>query len=298
MTAMPDAFINASFGPYVLREVISAGGIAEVYRATHQEDQRPVAVKMMRPDKQADKYHLGCFKDEFGFLQRLSHASLPAGRRFGEIRGRASFAMDFISGEPLHLVIKKGTPFNRLAAFLELVEVVAYLHAQHIIHADLKLENIILRPTGNLVLVDFGNAREMMERSFLSRLFSPGKNRVFGTPTYLAPELMRGAQTSYASDVYSLGVCAFVLLSGEPPFHANSRTGRLKANLTSEAPAIRSRCSELPQQAADAIDRCLSKVPEERPATAESLLSLVKVLTPAKNVSTNKFARGVPAVAP
>jgi eukaryotic-like serine/threonine-protein kinase len=288
---MPDAFINAAFGPYLLREMISGGGIAEVYRATHQEDQRSVAVKMMRPEMQQDKGHLTSFKDEFAFLQRLSHEALPVARRFGEIRGRASFAMDLIPGEPLHVVIKKETPFNRIATFLELVEVVAYVHSQHVVHADLKLENIIMRPSGDLALVDFGNARAMMARSFLARLFSPGKTRVFGTPTYLAPELMKGAQPSYATDVYSLGVCAFVLLSGEPPFHANSRTGRLKANLESEAPAIRSRCTELPQLAADAIDRCLSKVPEERPQTAESLLSLVKVLTPAKNVSTTKFHR-------
>ncbi len=290
---MPDAFINAAFGPYLLRDMISAGGIAEVYRATHQDDQRPVAVKMMRPEMQKDKDHLTSFKDEFEFLKRLSHEALPAARRFGEIRGRASFAMDFIAGEPLHVVMKKGTPFNRIATFLELVEVVAYVHSQHIVHADLKLENIIMRPNGNLALVDFGNAREVFVRGFLARLFSPGKTRVFGTPTYLAPELMKGAQPSYASDVYSLGVCAFVLLSGEPPFHANSRTGRLKANLTSEAPAIRSRCTELPQQAADAIDRCLSKVPDERPASAESLLSLVKILAPAKNVSTSKYVRAM-----
>src|SRR5580658_4953947 len=107
MTAMPDAFINAAFGPYLLREMISGGGIAEVYRATHQEDQRSVAVKMMRPEMQQDKGHLTCFKDEFAFLQRLSHEALPVARRFGEIRGRAAFAMDLIPGEPLHVVIKK-----------------------------------------------------------------------------------------------------------------------------------------------------------------------------------------------
>jgi len=160
-----------------------------------------------------------------------------------------------------------------------------------VVHADLKLENVILRPTGNLVLVDFGNAREMVTKSFFARIFSPSKSRVFGTPTYLAPELMKGEQPSYASDVYSLGVCAFVLLSGEPPFHANSRTGRLKANLKEEAPSIRSRCTELPGQAAVAIDRCLSKSPDERPASAESLLGMIKMLAPAKNVSTSKFVR-------
>jgi serine/threonine-protein kinase len=198
--------------------------------------------------------------------------------------------MDYITGEPLHLACKREKPWDRLSVFLELVQVVAYLHGEHVIHADLKLENVILRPTGNIVLVDFGNAREVVTKSFFARLFKP-KDRVFGTPTYLAPELMKGQQPSYASDVYSLAVCAFILLSGEPPFHANSRTGRLKANLNNEAPSIRSRCTELPQSAANAIDRCLSKEPGERPADASSLLGQLKELAPATNVSTTRFVR-------
>jgi len=288
---MPDPLINASFGPFILREQISAGGIAEVYRAQHSDDQRSVAVKVMRADKQQDKYHLKCFRDEFAFLQKLQHACLPKGRREGEVKGRACFAMDYISGDPLHAACKRDQAWNRLAAFLELVQVVSYLHGEHVIHADLKLENVILRPTGNIALVDFGNAREVVTQSFFARLFKGSKDRVFGTPTYLAPELMKGQQPSYASDVYSLAVCAFILLSGEPPFHANSRTGRLKANLNDDAPSIRSRCTELPQSAANAIDRCLHKEPSERPADATSLFGQLKELAPAKNVSTTRFVR-------
>ena len=84
---MVSTLINAAFGPYILRDMISAGGIAEVYRATHQEDQRAVAVKVMRPEMQADKYHHACFREEFGYLQRLQHDGLPAARRHAGQRG-------------------------------------------------------------------------------------------------------------------------------------------------------------------------------------------------------------------
>lgn len=284
---MPDASLtNASFGPFTLREQISAGGIAEVYRGEHNDDHKSVAIKVMRTEKQADKYHRQCFEDEFAFLQGLKHAGLPTARRQGEIKGRACFAMDYFSGFPIHQVVRMDKPWDRVKAFHELVEIVSYLHGQRVIHADLKLENVILRPTGNVALVDFGNARKVETKSFFARLFGAKKDRVFGTPTYLAPELLKGKQPSYASDVYALGVCAFIMLSGEPPFDASSRTGRLKANLNNDAPSIRTRCAELPLRAAQAIDRCLEKEPGERPGDASSLLGMIKELSGAGGETT------------
>ena len=281
---------NAAFGPYTLRELISAGGIAEVYRAEHNEDRKSVAVKVMRSEKQADKYHRSCFDDEYALLQQLKHPSLPSVRRQGEIKGRACFAMDYFSGQPMHKIIRMDQKWERVKAYHELVQVVAYVHNNRVVHADLKLENVILRPSGSVGLVDFGNARKQEEKGFFAKLFGAKKDRVFGTPTYFAPELLKGQQPSYASDVYALGVCAFIMFSGEPPFDASSRTGRLKANLTSIAPSIRSRCTELPSTAADAIDRCLDKDPKERPGDADSLLHLIKELV---NVAgeTTRLAR-------
>jgi serine/threonine protein kinase len=290
---MPEAALtNASFGPFVLRELISAGGIAEVYRAQHNDDGRPVAVKVMRPDKQLDKYHHKCFLDEFEFLQSLRHPGLPVARRQGEIKGRACFAMDFINGQPLHQAKPGDTSWDHVAAFHELVGIVAYLHGERIVHADLKLENVIRRPTNAIALVDFGNARRQETKSFFARLFGP-KDRVFGTPTYLAPELLKGQQPSFASDVYALGVCAFIILSGEPPFQASSRTGRLKANLNNAAPSIRSRCAELPLRVGQAIDRCLEKDPNERPGDASSLLAQLKELVGISGDTTRLSRSGV-----
>ncbi len=276
---MPDSSLtNTAFGPFTLMELISAGGIAEVYRAEHNDDRKSVAVKVMRSDMQKDKYHRTSFDDEYTILQQLKHRGLPSVRRQGEIKGRACFAMDYFTGIPLHQVIRMDQKWERVRAYHELVQIVAYLHNQGVVHADLKLENIILRPNGTVALVDFGNARKQINKSFFAKLFGPKKDRVFGTPTYFAPELLKGQQPTFSSDVYALGVCAFIMLSGEPPFEANSRTGRITANLKQVAPPIRSRCTELPRKAADAIDRCLDKNPSERPADADSLLALIKEL--------------------
>jgi serine/threonine-protein kinase len=282
---MPDANLtNTPFGPYTLREQISAGGIAEVYRAEHNDDHKSVAVKIMRAEKQADKYHRQCFDDEFNFLKELKHPGVPGARRQGEIKGRACFAMDYFSGFPVHQVVRMDKPWDRVKAF----------HGERVIHADLKLENVILRPTGNVALVDYGNARKVETKGFFAKLFGPKKDRVFGTPTYFAPELLKGKLPSYASDVYALGVCAFIMLSGEPPFDASSRTGRLKANLNNEAPSIRTRCTELPLRAAQAIDRCLDKEPSERPGDANTLLGLIKELQQAGGETTRIPRKPVP----
>jgi eukaryotic-like serine/threonine-protein kinase len=263
---------NTAFGPYTLREIISAGGIAEVYRAEHNDDHKSVAVKVMRTEKQADAYHRRCFEDEYKLLQQFKHQCLPTARRFGDIKGRAAFAMDFMTGAPVHQMIKSEQKWNRAGALYDLVATVAYVHRQQVVHADLKLENVILRPTGNIALVDFGNAREQKPVGFFAKLLNPKKDRVFGTPTYFAPELLKAQQPSYSSDVYALGVCAFFMLSGEPPFDANSRTGRLNANLHAQAPSIATRCPQLSKKTASIIDRCLEKDPQERPGDASSLL--------------------------
>lgn len=285
-----NSLVNASFGPYMLRELISAGGIAEVYRAEHSDDHKVVAVKVMRPEKQADKYHRKCFHDEFAFLKELKYPGIPGVRRQGDIKGRDSFAMDYFSGYPVHQVASMDKAWDRVRAFYGLVEIVSYLHSQNVIHADLKLENVILRSTGSVALVDFGNARRVEAKGFFARLFGGKNDRVFGTPTYLAPELVKGKAPSKESDVYALGVCAFIMLSGEPPFSASSRTGRIKANLEEEPPLIRTRCTELPMRAAQAIDHCLNKEPSERPSDAGSLFGLIKELGNAAG-ETNRIPR-------
>jgi serine/threonine-protein kinase len=269
---------NAAFGPYTIMEMISAGGIAEVYRAEHNDDRKSVAVKVMRSDVQKDKYHRSSFDDEYAILKQLNHPGLPTVRRQGEIKGRACFAMDYFTGVPMHQMIRMDQKWERVHAYHDFVQIVAYVHNQGVVHADLKLENIILRPSGTTALVDFGNARKQSQKSIFAKLFGPKKDRVFGTPTYFAPELLKGQQPSFSSDVYALGVCAFIMLSGEPPFEASSRTGRLTANLNNVAPPIRTRVTELPKKAADVIDLCLAKDPKERPIDADSLLHQLKEL--------------------
>ncbi len=275
---MVDPLVNAVIGPYVLRALISAGGVAEVYRAQHREDGRAYAVKIIRPERQADKLHHKAFLDEFALLQRLSHPGIPKGRRLDEVDGRCCMVMDLVPGTTLHQLRSDGTAFDAFDAFLQLTSIVAYLHEEALVHNDLKLENVMLRPDGTIALVDFGNAREVGVVTGIFRRLLARRAPVFGTPTYIAPELISGdGSPTRRSDLYSLGVCCFILLTGNPPFTHDRKSARLRAAVEETAPALRSRLPSMPQALARVIDVCLSKDPMNRLEDAGQLLHALKV---------------------
>lgn len=269
---------TAVVGPYVLRELISAGGVAEVYRAQHRDDHKEYAVKVIRPERQSEKHHAKAFADEFDLLCRLDHPQIPKARRKDEVRGRACMVIDLVPGRTLHVLREENAGFDAFAAFRQIVAVTAYLHQQEIVHNDLKLENVILRPDGQIGLVDYGNARPVARKSLLHRLLKR-KEPTFGTPTYLAPELISGeGEASFRSDVYSLGVCAFILLTGQPPFVYDRKSARLRAAVNQQAPSIRTRLPKLSPNLTRLIDSTLAKDPEHRPVDAIRLSEALRIV--------------------
>lgn len=275
---MTSVFTNATVGPYVLRELISAGGVAEVFKAQHRDAQGAYAVKVIRPERMAEKHHVKAFKDEFEVMESLDHPGIPKARRFDAVRGRPCIVMEFVPGRPLHQLIDEKVRFDAQDAFLRLAEIVAYLHANGIIHNDLKLENVILRPDSRVSLVDFGNARRAQSKGLIARLFK-ARVPVFGTPTYLAPELIAGeGDPSFRSDLYSLGVCCFILFTGEPPFVYDRKSARLRAAVKQVAPSLASRRTGLSPSFVKLIDACLAKDPSHRPEDAQRLFHACRVI--------------------
>ena len=267
--------INTAMGSYHIVELISKGGVAEVFRAEHTTDRSEIAIKVMRPDRAGDKEQVKAFEAEFAFLQQLSHPGIPNARRLGDIQGRRAMAMDYVPGKTLHQMRVSETKFDRVGALLALVQIVAHIHGQDIIHNDLKLENCILQPTGRVSLVDFGNARSAKGGGFLSRLFGR-KRPIFGTASYIAPEVVTGGEPTMASDCYSIGVCAHIILNGEPPFNDPRQSARLRRAVKEQAPRICDRVPRLPKELGDLIDRCVEKDPDRRPVSAQVLKAKLK----------------------
>lgn len=263
-------------GPFILQEVHGAGGVAEVYKAVHIDDEGPVAVKVLRPELVGDKERERSINLEADLLAELKHVSIPALRRRGTIDGRLATVMQFFTGETLKQLLEGKQRFDRIGAVLALVNVVAYLHEAGVIHNDLKLENVILRPQGKLGLVDFGNIRRLGgKRGLFGRLWGRGRP-VFGTASYLAPELITGGQPSLATDVYALGVCMHFLFSGTGHFNDTRQTKRLNRMVKEDAPSIAGKVRGLPAAIAKVVDQCLVRDPALRPADAIELKALIK----------------------
>lgn len=272
---MPSSeLINVAMGPYHIVELISLGGVAEVFRAEHTDDRRSMAIKVMRKERAADKDQVKAFEAEYGFLEKMDHPGIPKVKRYGAMMNRPAMLMDYVPGRTLHQLRQQEERFDRVGAFLALVNVVAYIHRQGVVHNDVKLENAILQPGGRLSLVDFGNARSA-GGGFLSRLLRR-KRQLFGTASYLAPELLKGGEPSPGSDVYALGVCAHILFTGEAPFNDPRQSARLRRAVKEQAPKICDRVPKLPKQLGDLIDRCVLKDPAQRPADAEALKAALK----------------------
>ncbi|MBA2480092.1 MAG: serine/threonine protein kinase [Planctomycetes bacterium] len=272
---MPAAtLVNRTFANHVIRDLIGAGGIAEVFRAVHVDDQRSVAaLKIMRPERGAEPRHVRDFEHEFALLKQLQHPGIPSAKRAGELDGRPCMLIGFFPGRTLAAEVAGGSVDRSPRTFVQVVDVVAHLHGLGIVHNDLKLENILHdADTGRLGVVDFGNAREPIKTS-LFRRFLPKPKTVFGSVTYIAPELTAGHQPTFASDVYALGICAFQLFAGSLPFAARA-TQRVRK---SAAPirAIREHLPQLSAGAAKAIDACLDPRPMARPRDAGELRSAI-----------------------
>ncbi len=272
---------NARLGPYMIRELIGVGGTSEVYRADHVEGGAPVVVKVIRPERKADPAQLKSLKNEFSILERRLHPGIPVGRRLAEVSGRPCIVMDFLSGDSLSDVLAlkaKHThlPVNGLRVLADLCGIVQAIHEAEFIHNDIKLENCILRPDGSLALVDFGSVRSGAGKNLLASLFSRSEKTVFGTATYLAPELIAGSQPTYQSDVYALGVCAFRLLTGRFPFDASTQSSRIKANAASAPPSLAGRIPNVPPGPATVVDMCLAKSPKERTPNVQALQAAVR----------------------
>jgi serine/threonine-protein kinase len=277
-TMSSSSLINATLGSFVVRELIGAGGVAEVYRAEHVEDQKSLALKALRYERLGEKDKLKAFQDEFRWLSQLRHPGIPLARRTGEIQGRPCILMDYVPGETLAVLQAKGRQTPGVGPLLGLVGIVAYLHERRLIHNDIKLENTILRPDGGVSLVDFGSVKEVQADNVITRFFTRTPKQIFGTATYLAPEIIAGKRPTLATDVYALGVCAFMLLTGKPPFDATRQSGRLRANASERPPSIRERLPQITPALAHGIDACLAKSADERPADARALLGLIKEL--------------------
>ena len=254
---------------YAVERELGRGGMGAVFLARDFRLDRLVAIKVLPPHLAAESDLRELFLREARTAARLSHPNIVPVFRADELAGHPFFAMPFIEGENLAERVGLQGPLPPADAVRWLREVawaLAYAHARGVIHRDVKPENIMIeRGSSRAIVTDFGIARVE---------FGPVLARdalIVGTASYMSPEQIRGEALDGRSDLYSLGVVGFVLLSGRLPFSAASVTELLDAHTRQPAPPLASVVPTVPATIASVIDRCLGKERETRFPTGESL---------------------------
>ncbi|MBA2290898.1 MAG: PD40 domain-containing protein [Gemmatimonadales bacterium] len=264
---------------YTLERELGQGGMATVYLAEDLKHQRKVAVKVLRPELAAT---LGSerFAREIAVAARLQHPHILGLLDSGEIDGFFYYVMPYVDGETLRDRLARGgeLPVHEAVRLLgEIADALAVAHRSGVVHRDIKPENILLSGRHAMVM-DFGVAKAVTEATGAHQLTSIGV--ALGTPSYMAPEQATAdPQMDGRVDIYALGVLAYEMLSGQPPFHGLNPQQTLAAHVTQAPTPLGQRRPGLSPMLEQVVMRCLEKRPADRFQTADDLVTALEPLT-------------------
>jgi tRNA A-37 threonylcarbamoyl transferase component Bud32 len=268
---LPTSTVVSKFGDYELLEELAHGGMGVVYKARQVKLDRLVVVKMLLLGQRASDEVVERFKREAQAAARLRHPNIVAIHEVGEVDGQPFFSMDYVPGKDLAKIVReRPLPAREAATYMRAVaEAIHYAHQQGIVHRDIKPSNILVDSATNEVRVtDFGLAKRMDDDSDLTL-----SGQVMGSPNHMAPELAAGhhRQASPASDVFSLGTVLYELLTGRPPFLADSLQATLLKIRDADPVTPRELNARIPRDLETLCLKCLEKEPGARFETAQEL---------------------------
>jgi Protein kinase domain len=259
---MMSELIGRRLGKYTLEAKLGEGGMAAVFRSHHPQFDRPVAIKILPPQVGQDPGFRARFEREGRTIAGLNHPNIIRIYDIDETDGLFYMVMDLLPGGTLEARLREGRLDRKWSTdvMLKMAEALDYAHAHGVIHRDIKPSNVLLDADGQPVLADFGIAK-LVQNETDPNLTSAGM--VMGTPAYMAPEQLTGQPPDARSDIYSLGVVLYQLLTGHAPFTGDT-TAVISGHLTRQPPAPREHVPDLPPALDAVILQALAKQPEHR----------------------------------
>ncbi len=273
MSSLPDRvdplfleFQLAVAGRYSIDRELGRGGMGVVYLARDVQLDRPVAIKLLPPERALDGALRERFLREARLAAKLSHPNIIPIFAVDEAEAFVFYVMAYVDGETLGERVRARGPMAASEATRVLREVawaLGHAHAQGVVHRDVKPDNIMLeRGTGRALVTDFGIA---------AALGADEGPEVAGTPEYMSPEQALGGELDARSDLYGLGATAYFVCAGRPPFSGARAVDVLAKQVASAAPALSSVGATVPRKLSHLIEKCLAKEPAHRPASAQHL---------------------------
>jgi TolB-like protein/Flp pilus assembly protein TadD/predicted Ser/Thr protein kinase len=278
------------WGQLRVLERIGRGAFGEVFRAWDSRLDREVALKLLPADASSGEAHGTSIIEEGRLLARVRHPNVVTIYGAERIEGRIGLWMEFVKGRTLQQVLDQGKTFTAAEALrigIELCRAVSAVHAAGLVHRDIKTHNVTLGDDGRVVLMDFGTGHELSDGT---------SSALAGTPLYLAPELLSGSEPTVHSDIYSVGVLLYHLLTAAYPVSARSLRDLRLAHERHERTDVRSARPDLPSGVARVIERAIDPQPGRRYPNAEALRGDLARHTPRARVERLARASALMAV--
>lgn len=253
---------------YEIIKSIGEGGMANVYLAYDTILDRRVAVKVLRGDLSNDEKFVRRFQREALSASSLSHPNIVEMYDVGEDNGLYYIVMEYIEGKTLKQLIKKRgslTLSEAIDIMLQLTDGISHAHDSYIIHRDLKPQNIMIREDGSIKITDFGIAMALNSTQLTQT------NSVMGSVHYLPPEQASGKGSTIRSDIYSMGILFYELLTGTLPFKGDNAVEIALKQLRDEIPSIRKKNPAIPQSVENVVIKATAKNPKNRYADAKEM---------------------------
>jgi serine/threonine protein kinase len=262
---------------YVIEEMLGQGGMSSVYKATDPNLKRVVAIKMIHTHLSNNPDFVKRFEEEAAAVAQLRHSGIIQVHDFNRDDDVYYMVLEFVPGETIQDHLKRlnnagrqMSPKNAIEYMAGVCDAVDYAHQRGMIHRDIKPANLMLNTHGQVILMDFGIAKIVGSQRHTAT------GAVVGTAMYMSPEQIKGQQPDRRTDIYSLGVTLFEMVSGHPPFEADSAMTLMMMHMNDPVPNVRNLNPEVPEALVAVINKALEKDPDQRYQTCAQMAAALR----------------------